>query len=140
MYDTINDEVSIMKTDLRAQRILLMEKLYQYDLYKSENIPYIPSFDDEDLSNIYQKVILNVEEIDQIIENHLFDYKLYRLSYVDRAIIRLAVYELLKTDLPVTIIIDEAIELTKIYSNLDDEKQHRFNNKVLDQIAKTVRG
>ena len=140
MYDTINDEVSIMKTDLRAQRILLMEKLYQYDLYKSENIPYIPSFDDEDLSNIYQKVILNVEEIDQIIEKHLFDYKLYRLSYVDRAIIRLAVYELLKTDLPVTIIIDEAIELTKIYSNLDDEKQHRFNNKVLDQIAKTVRG
>lgn len=37
------------------------------------------------------------------------------------------------------VIINEAIELTKIYTNLDDEKQHKFNNKVIDQIAKAIK-
>ena len=47
---------------------------------------------------------------------------------------------MMATDVPLNIIINEAIELTKTYSNLDDEKQHRFTNKVLDQISKTIRG
>jgi N utilization substance protein B len=44
------------------------------------------------------------------------------------------------TDLAKEIIINESIELTKIYTNLDDEKQRKFNNKVIDQITKAIRG
>ena len=61
-----------------------------------------------------------------------------RLSYVDRAIIRLAVYELLETKTPASIIINEAIEITKEYSNLDDEAQSKFTNRLLDEIKDSL--
>ncbi len=122
------------------QRIELMNQLYQHDLYLSDQLPFIPYFEIEGSDDIFHQIIEMVKEIDEIIEHHLFDYSLYRLAFLDRAIIRLAVYELLKTDLAKQIVIDEAVELTKVYSNLDDEKQHKFTNKVLDNIAKTIKG
>jgi transcription antitermination protein NusB len=140
IYDTIHDEVSNMNVYKRELRIELMNTLYQYDLYQSDKLPFIPSFELEEANQMYHEVIENVKSIDDIIEKHLFEYSLYRLAFLDRAIIRLAVYEMLKTDLPKEIIINEAVELTKIYSNLDDEKQHKFTNRVLDNIAKTIKG
>jgi N utilization substance protein B len=129
-----------MKLTKRDFRIELMNKLYQYDLYQSDNLLYIPDFEFEEISETYFEIIQKLTEIDQMIEKNLFNYSLYRLSFLDRAIIRLAVYELLNTDTPSQIIIDEAIEITKIYSNLDDEKQHKFTNKVLDNISKHIKG
>ena len=126
--------------DKHEQRIELMNQLYQYDLYQSDKLPFIPYFEIEGTEYIYHEITEMIKEIDKIIEDHLFEYSLYRLAFLDRAIIRLAVYELLKTDLAKQIVIDEAVELTKIYSNLDDEKQHKFTNKVLDNIAKTIKG
>jgi N utilization substance protein B len=126
--------------DKHQQRIELMNQLYQYDLYQSDKLPFIPYFEIEGTEHIYHEITEMIKEIDKIIEDHLFEYSLYRLAFLDRAIIRLAVYELLKTDLAKQIVIDEAVELTKIYSNLDDEKQHKFTNKVLDNIAKTIKG
>ena len=61
------------------------------------------------------------------------------LNYVDRAIIRLAVSELLDGDLAKDIIINEALELTKEYSNLDDDKQVKFNNRLLDNISQGMK-
>jgi transcription antitermination protein NusB len=89
---------------------------------------------------MFHELVEMLEKIDQTIESNLYNYSLYRLSYLDRAIIRIATYELLARDIPVSIVIDEAIELTKIYTNLDDQKQHKFNNKVIDQIAKAIKG
>jgi N utilization substance protein B len=125
---------------LRNLRTEIMIALYQYDLYTSEKLAFIPEFEHTDALMAYQKIVDKLANIDEIIETNLFDYRLNRLSYVDRAIIRLAVYELSETNLPSNIIINEAILLTKTYSNLDDEKQHRFTNKVLDAIAKNIRG
>ena len=129
-----------MNVTRRELRIELMNVLYQHDLYQSDKLPFIPSFEIEEAEPIYQQIIGKLTEIDQIIENNLFEYSLYRLSFLDRAIIRLAVYELKFTDLAKEIIIDEAVELTKIYCNLDDEKQHKFTNRVLDNIAKKIKG
>jgi transcription antitermination protein NusB len=129
-----------MKHEKRALRIELMNLLYQYDLYTSSGFPFIPIFEIDDASPIYMDLIDRLKEIDQIIESNLVDYSLYRLAFVDRAIIRSAVFELISTDLAKEIIIDEAVELTKIYSNLDDEKQHKFTNRVLDNIAKSLKG
>ncbi len=129
-----------MNEHKRELRIELMNTLYQYDLYQSDKLPFIPYFEMEEASVIYHDIVLMVKTIDDIIEKHLFEYSLYRLAFLDRAIIRLAVYEMLKTDLAKEIIINEAVELTKIYSNLDDEKQHKFTNRVLDNIAKTIKG
>jgi N utilization substance protein B len=129
-----------MKQENRNLRIELMNVLYQYDLYASSNLSFIPSFEVEEASPIFQQIIEHIQEIDEIIESNLFEYSLSRLAFVDRAIIRLAVYELKFTDLAKQIIINEAVEITKIYSNLDDQKQHKFTNRVLDNIAKTIKG
>lgn len=129
-----------MNPTRRDFRIELMNQLYQYDLYQSEQMPFIPSFELEDASTTYHDLMQHLKDIDDIITKHLFDYSLHRLNFVDRAIIRLATYELLKTTIDKKIIINEAVELTKIYSNLDDEKQHKFTNRLLDNIAKTIKG
>lgn len=124
----------------RAVRIEVMEILYQYDLYHSEKIAFIPRFELEQSEPLFNDILEHLNDIDEIIENNLYNYSLYRLSFLDRAIIRLATYELKYTDLAKQIIINEAVELTKIYTNLDDQKQHKFNNKVIDQISKAIKG
>ncbi|HEY8405440.1 MAG TPA: transcription antitermination factor NusB, partial [Acholeplasma sp.] len=63
-------------------------------------------------------------------------YTLDRLNKVDKAIIRLATYQLMKKELPGEVVINEAIEITKDYTDLDDEKQHKFTNRLLDNIYK----
>ena len=77
-------------------------------------------------------------KIDKVISDNLDKYTIDRLNYVDRAIIRLATYEMMYTDLAKTIIINEAIEITKEYTNLDDGMQAKFNNKLLDKIAQGI--
>lgn len=129
-----------MNLTRRDFRIELMNQLYQYDLYQSEQMPFIPHFEMEDAAKTYDEIMNHLQDIDDMITKHLFDYSLNRLNFVDRAIIRLATFELLKTELDKKIIINEAVELTKIYSNLDDEKQHKFTNRLLDNIAKTIKG
>lgn len=104
--------------------------LYQYDLLGKI---YEPNDD-------VNKIIESLDEIDDIISDNLFNYTLERLSYIDRAIIRHATYELKYTDLASAIIIDASIELTKQFSDLDDERQHKFNNKLIDNINKSLRG
>lgn len=84
--------------------------------------------------------INNLNEIDQIIINNMEKWTIDRLSYVDRALIRMATYEMMFTDTPINIIIDEAVEITKEYSNLDDPSQAKFNNRVLDNIGKQIHG
>ncbi len=129
-----------MNVTRREIRVEVMNALYQYDLYLSERLSFTPYFEIEDAENIYDELIERLDFLDEIIEEHLYEYSLRRLAFLDRAIIRLAVFEMVATDLPIQIIIDEAIEITKMYSDLDDGKQHRFTNKVLDNIAKTRRG
>lgn len=75
-----------------------------------------------------------IEELDAVISANLKDWTIDRLNLVDKAILRNAVYEMMFTELPAEIVLDEAIELTKTYTNLDDDKARAFNNKLLDNI------
>ncbi|HHT99061.1 MAG TPA: transcription antitermination factor NusB [Acholeplasma sp.] len=124
----------------KLNRKLIMENLYQFDFNQSMEVSYEPTFEGDYESLIYDGIIANLNAIDKTIEEHLFNYSLKRLSFVDRAILRIAVYEIMFSELPVNIVINEAIMLTKKFSDLDDEKQHKFNNRVLDNIAKKIRG
>lgn len=83
-------------------------------------------------------VVENLNIIDDIISKSLIKYTIDRLSYVDRALIRSAVYEMkfLKVDLK--IVINEALEITKEYASADNNQQVKFNNRLLDNIAKVV--
>ncbi len=83
-------------------------------------------------------VLENNEAIDNIISNCLVNYTIDRLSYVDRAIIRLATYEMKFLNLAKEVAIDEALLITREYSSLENEAQVKFNNKLLDNISKAI--
>lgn len=124
---------------MKNARVNLMNLLYQYDLYNSDEINFDPEFETKKDNEIYNDIISKIPSIDNVIEENLYNYSLSRLSFLDRAIIRLATYEMMYTDLPIPIIINEAINLSKEYTNLDDMKQHKFNNSVLDKISKNIK-
>lgn len=94
----------------------------------------------EDLDDYAKELVLgvnnNLDEINEIITKCLTNYSITRLNYVDASIIRLACYEMMYTDTPHKIVINEAINMTKKYSNLDDDKAKAFNNRLLDNISK----
>lgn len=73
----------------------------------------------------------NLEQIDELIERHSNGWKVARLARISRAVVRLCTYELLFTDVPGAVAINEAIELTKRY---DDQKARSFINGVLGSI------
>ena len=70
--------------------------------------------------------------IDETIERVSTNWRLDRMAKVDRNVLRLAVYELLQTDTPVKVVINEAIELGKKYGS---ESSGAFVNGVLDKVA-----
>jgi len=72
-------------------------------------------------------------QIDHLIQESSTNWKLERMARVDRNILRLAVYELLRRgDVPVRVTLNEAIELGKKYGS---EESSAFVNGVLDRIA-----
>lgn len=92
----------------------------------------------KELLSRYQEILGKQEEINKTIKDNLLHYTIDRLNLVDKAIIQNAVYEMLYTKLPPEISINEAINLTKKFSNLDDDAAKRFNNKLLDNIKKSL--
>jgi N utilization substance protein B len=70
--------------------------------------------------------------IDEAIEEASSNWRLDRMARVDRNVLRLAVYELLRTDVPVKVVINEAIELGKKFGS---ESSGAFVNGVLDRVA-----
>ena len=87
--------------------------------------------------NIYTVLIVcgvtrHAEYIDNIISSHLQNWQLERLPAVDRAILRVAVWELLySNDVPEPVTIDEAVELAKKFST---DESPKFINGVLGKI------
>lgn len=81
------------------------------------------------------EIIDKLEEIDNIISNNLKDWKLQRLSKMDRQILRISAYEILHSDIPYKVSINEAVELSKKYSEKDES--YKFINGVLKGIVET---
>ncbi len=74
----------------------------------------------------------NRRAVDDTIERISTNWRLDRMAKVDRNVLRLAVYELLRTDVPVKVVINEAIELGKKFGS---ESSGAFVNGVLDRVA-----
>ena len=92
-----------------------------------------------EIVEIIQKILKMQPQIDEIIIKTLENYNINRLNYTDRAIVRLATFELLATPTPKEVIIDEAILITKEYSNLDDGLQSKFTNRLISNISEGIR-
>jgi N utilization substance protein B len=73
--------------------------------------------------------------VDGLISSVLENFSFERLGVVDRNILRLGVYELLHTDVPRAVIINEAIEIARDFG---DVKTRQFVNGILDRVAKSL--
>jgi len=83
---------------------------------------------------LYTASVGNIEKIDGIIRSVSKNWDIDRMPAVDRAILRMAVCEMMiLSSAPVPVIIDEAIELAKKYST---DKSGKFVNGILDNIAR----
>ena len=127
-------------------RELAVQALYQYALRGKEDLVSIQSFSwmeseragaeriKEQAGEWFTATLADLEAIDALIEVHLDNWSSDRVGIIERAILRLAVYEL-RTDAEVAVVIDEAITLAKRYCDNDSFK---FVNGVLDAIATTL--
>lgn len=125
-----------MSTSRTKERENAMTIIYQMNLYNKNNIDYnINELTDNIESNFTKEIVTNVDskkdEIDELANKYLKNWKISRLGLTDAAILRVAIYELLYTDTPEKVVINEAVELAKKYS---DEKVVKMINATLDKI------
>lgn len=120
-------------------RIVIMTILYQVLMYQNNNITYDLDdvicdnleIDNEFVKQMVKGVLGKKEALEEIANKHLKDWKVGRLGLTDQAILYLGIYELLYTDTPEVVAINEAVELAKKYS---DDKVKNMINGVLDKV------
>ena len=74
----------------------------------------------------------NLPKIDKIIENYANNWKISRMNSVDRSLLRMGVYELLRHRTPRKVVIDEVVELAKRYGT---DRSKGFINGILHSVA-----
>ena len=100
-------------------------------------IEYRDEKDDSYVREIVNGVSAHKDEISLLIEKHSHGWNIKRISNTSLSIMQVAVFEMLYTDLPLKIAINEAIELSKAY---DDDKAKAFINGILNSIARESSG
>ncbi len=83
--------------------------------------------------NLFDGIIANLKTIDDVIMASIKSWDYSRVGVIDKCIIRLGVYEIMFSRLDIAIIINEALEISKI---LGSENTSRFVNGILDAIGK----
>lgn len=135
------------RSQRRENRMCTIQFLYQWE----SNKPMVLA---DDICNFFEHqaedrayyafaealalgTIEHIETIDQEIAAHASNWSFDRIAKVDLAILRLAIFELLyRTDIPPIVSINEAIDLSKIFSNLDSK---RFINGILDKMKGKIK-
>jgi len=88
---------------------------------------------DQFMDELVEGVKNNQDAIDEAIRPHLKQWTLERLTKIDRILLRLAVYELLYTDVPDKVAVNEAVNLSKEYG---DDDSYKFINGILSEVIK----
>ena len=138
-FDTMFKEV-IMKTrsELREKIMII---LYQIDINRKQNIDYSVEeiirenldIDNEFVRDIVYGVITYESDIIKEANKYMKDWSIERNDKTGAAILKMAIYELKYTDTPPIVVINEAIELAKKYS---DDDVRKMINAVLDKMIK----
>jgi transcription antitermination protein NusB len=128
----------------RRARELALQHLYQWDFHGSEEQPAAAAWEDRDdpdetrgfAHRIVEGVKARQEEIDALLEDQSKNWKLYRMSRIDRNILRIAVFELLaEPEVPAKVALNEAIEIGKKFGTTESGA---FINGILDQICRRL--
>lgn len=125
----------------RRARVVAFQILYGIELNPGQDLPEDMIRErvrqDEVLIRYAKQLITGIQvrqkEIDEQIQSVLQNWKLERLATIDKNILRVGVYELLYTQTPPAVAINEAIEMAKEYG---EKNSGGFVNGVLDKIYK----
>jgi len=132
----------------RKGREIALQGLYGMDMFPEQDCrkaldafwlenPSVPADAKEFAEQLVAGVGSNKEPIDEMITQHSANWKISRMSMVDRNILRLAIYELKWCgDIPARVTLNEAIEIAKQFGT---EESGSFVNGILDKIAKLVK-
>jgi len=120
-------------------REVIMKVLYQIEVLSSSNIEYktedlikeLLEVENEFVNETIDGIEKNKDKLIELDNKYLNDWTMDRLNLVDQAILLLGTYELMYTDTPSVVAINEAIELSKKYS---EEAVTKMINGVLDKI------
>lgn len=120
-------------------RVKIMTILYQINVYQKNKIAYdvdsiikeVVEIENEFVKDMVYGIITYLKDIDKTANEYLKGWTIDRLGNTDQAILRMGIYELLYTDTPSIVAINEAIELAKTYS---DDEVRKMINGVLDKV------
>lgn len=132
--------MALTRSELRKKIMII---LYQIDILKGNKLSYdIEEVmqDNIETENEFVKTIVygvetHKEQIDELANKYMVDWDINRLDKTGAMILRMGIFELLYTDTPHIVVINEAIELAKEYS---DEKVKNIINAVLDKIKQNM--
>lgn len=122
-------------------RVKIMTILYQIDIYKQGSIPYdideVIRKNTEISSEFVKEVVYGVntyyDELNALANEYLENWDINRLDKTGASILRMGLYELKYTETPRIVVINEAVELAKKYS---DDSVRKMINAVLDRYIK----
>lgn len=152
-FDPENDEVVDREviehdkpaTDRSIARRIALQALYEIDSANhgvgeviTHNLGFSP--DQRTVRNyivhLVRGIVAKRFELDQVLQKYAPDWPINQVAVVDRNILRIALFELgVETRTPVSVAIDEAVELAKLYGA---ENTPRFVNGVLGAIAENL--
>ncbi len=126
----------------RTAREKALQALFQIDLSGTEVHDALNHVLDENekqddyLDFLVNGTLSNKDQIDEIIKSNLENWTLERLNNIDRNILRISVFEMLKsTEVPVNSVMDEGIEIAKAYG---DDQSGKFVNAVLSKVKQQL--
>lgn len=139
MYDIINQGDIMEQLNRSELRKKIMTILYQVGVYKKNGIEYnldsvikeVVEIDNEFVKDTVYGVITYENELVKTANEYLDGWSMDRLGFTDQAILKLGLYELLYTETPDVVCINEAIELAKLYS---DDSVRKMINGVMDKV------
>ena len=123
------------RSELREKCMII---LYQNDIYKNtveidEIIKNNIEIENDFVKDIVYGVVTHKNEIDALANKYMTDWNIDRLDKTGASILRMGIFELKYTDTPDVVVINEAVELAKKYS---DDSVRKIINAVLDKIIK----
>jgi transcription antitermination protein NusB len=129
--------VSARRREARERALGLLYEAEARDVAPAAVLDDLPMPPDQYAIDLVVGVGDDQSVIDELIRRFAKDWKLERMPAVDRAVLRMAIHELMsQSDVPTGAVISEAVELAKQYST---EESGRFVNGMLSRIAAEVR-